>query len=110
MQKQKDVSIQRGHDAAFKQLTQQVHKELSSKVPSMDDYIAVAYQDSWYPGIIEGPSTQSCPVQFMAASQKEGIYFWPDRDDLQNLKIEFTLKIGLIPECLNSGRLWKIPC
>lgn len=110
MQKRKDVSIQQEHDATFRQLTQQVLKELPSKVPSMDDYIAVAYQDSWYPDIIEGTSTQSCTVQFMAASRKEGICFWPDRDDVQNLKREFTLKIALVPECLNSGRLWKIPC
>lgn len=64
----------------------------------------MVYQDSWYPRIREGTSTQSSTVRFMAASQKEGIYFWLD-NDVQNVKIEFILKIGLIPECLSSGRL-----
>lgn len=35
--------------------------------------------------------------------------FWPDRDDLQNVNHEFILKIGLVPECTSSGRLWKFP-
>lgn len=51
--------MQKKHNASFEQLIQQVPKELPSKVPSTGDYIAMTYQDSWYPGIVEGTSTQS---------------------------------------------------
>ena len=102
--KNKDLSVQQKLDESLEQLTQQVINELVNKEPLTDDYGTFAYQDSWYPGLVENRSTKSFNLQYMAASQKVRIYFWPDRDDTQNINRIFS-EIDLVPECLSSGRL-----
>ena len=48
---EKDNCMQQENDAAIKQESKQLLKE----APTTDDeYIAVAYQDSWYSDIVEG--------------------------------------------------------
>ena len=59
--------MQQKPDASVGLLTWQVLKEL----PWTSDYIVVA---SWYPGIVESTSNESCTVWFMAVSLKVYIF------------------------------------
>lgn len=73
------------------------------------DYVAVAYQDAWYPGIvIKSKDENNFIVKFMAPARRTGCFSWPSRDDIQSCDRRFILCKGFIPECLNSGRLWEI--
>ncbi|KAL3871321.1 hypothetical protein ACJMK2_039328 [Sinanodonta woodiana] len=62
-----------------------------------NDYVIIAYQDA------------SLHVKFMAPCRKSGVFKWPSKDDVQEVKLEFVIATGLIPECLNSGRQWAFP-
>ena len=73
------------------------------------DYVAVAYQDAWYPGIvIKSKDENKFIVKFMAPARRTGCFSWPSRDDIQSCDRRFILCKGFIPKCLNSGRLWEI--
>ncbi|KAL3848472.1 hypothetical protein ACJMK2_019326 [Sinanodonta woodiana] len=77
-----------------------------------NDYVIVAYQDAWYPGCvhqIKSNDNNNLIVKFMAPCRKAGVFKWPSRDDVQEVKPEFVIATGLIPECLNSGRQWAFP-
>ncbi|KAL4219419.1 Piwi-like protein 1 [Mactra antiquata] len=72
-------------------------------------YIAVAYQDAWYPGIVSCVNTnRTLVVKFMSPARKVGHFCWPAREDIQTVEKDFILKIGFVPNCLNSGRMWQI--
>ena len=76
-----------------------------------NDYVAVAYQDSWYPGIVlKKIDDKTATVKFMFPCAKTGYFKWPTRDDLQKVDLEFVLKCGFTPECQNSGRQWFVKC
>ena len=73
-----------------------------------NEYVIVAYQDRWYPGCVQKTSGQQIVVNFMGPTRKPGHFIWPARQDVQTVCCEFVIKRNFIPECLNSGRLWKI--
>jgi hypothetical protein len=75
-----------------------------------NEYVAVAYNDAWYPGIVTAvKDTGNVVVKFLGNTKKPGVYQWPRRDDMQDVNVKFILRKGFIPECLNSGRMWGIP-
>lgn len=72
-------------------------------------YVAVAYQDCWYPGIVKSTiSTDKAVVRFMVPTNKPGVFRWPVRDDVQTVERRFILLTGFVPDCVGSGRLWNI--
>lgn len=78
-----------------------------NKLPAIDmfvenEYLAVAYQDQWYPGIVISTKDNAAVVKFMSPSRKPGYFTWPSREDTQVVDKEFVLK----PQCVNSGRQW----
>jgi hypothetical protein len=82
-------------------------KEIESV--SVNDYVAVAYQDNWYPGIVEKlTDIDTVVVKFMAPCKKSGVFQWPARDDRQLVKKEFILCKNIVPDCINSGRQWFV--
>lgn len=42
----------------------------------------------------------------MRPTRKPGTFVWPPRDDIQQVKPEFIIDSGIVPECLSSGRQW----
>ncbi|KAL4229625.1 hypothetical protein ACF0H5_010012 [Mactra antiquata] len=72
-----------------------------------NEYIAVAYQDTWYPGcVIKTISSDKTSVSFMASCRKPGTFMWPSRKDVQIVEKKFVFKRGMLPECCNSGQQW----
>ena len=73
-------------------------------------YIAVAYEDAWYPGVVQVVDSESdnFDVTFLHGTRTTGVYNWPSREDKQKVNVEYILKCGFVPEAINSGRLWKI--
>jgi hypothetical protein len=62
-------------------------------------YIAVAYQDRWYPGcVVQCKTDSTAVVKFMAPCRQPGQFKWPSREDVQDVHIQFILKAGFIPE------------
>lgn len=89
-------------------------EDISKQLPKIEtfidnEYVIVAYQDTWYPGCIINSCGKEATVNFMAPTRVPGVYIWPQRKDVQTVKSEFVIKRGFIPECLNSGRQWSIP-
>ncbi|KAL3841604.1 hypothetical protein ACJMK2_011001 [Sinanodonta woodiana] len=84
---------------------------ITNKLPvinefSDNEYIAVAYQDQWYPGCVLKSSGPEAIVKFMAPCRRQGYFIWPAREDIQSVKKDFVLKRGFLPDCVNSGRQW----
>ncbi|KAH3841848.1 hypothetical protein DPMN_115329, partial [Dreissena polymorpha] len=75
-----------------------------------NEYVAVAYQDNWYPGIVHQVSDDSktLTVHFLAQTKNTGHYIWPTLKDEQQVNPRFILRHGFMPECKNSGRLWFV--
>jgi len=38
-------------------------------------------------------------VKFMSPCRKTGAFMWPSREDIQEVKLEFVLEIGVVPDC-----------
>ena len=88
-------------------------ENLQKKLPRKEDiavsqYVAVAYEDSWYPGIVLSVKDDTSEVKFLHATRISGVYSWPSREDKQKVQAEYILKCVFLPEPVNSGRLWKI--
>lgn len=84
---------------------------ISHRLPVIDkftdnEYVAVAYQDQWYPGCVVNSKGPEAIVKFMAPCRKPGHYIWPVRDDTQTVNKEFVLMRGFLPQCVSSGRQW----
>ena len=85
---------------------------LQLKLPQIDkfelnEYVAVAYQDTWYPGCIDCIiDNETATVQFTTPCRIPGHFKWPQRQNKQTVQKQFVLKCGFIPECINSGRQW----
>ena len=60
---------------------------LQEQLPEIDkflpnEYVAVAYQDAWYPGCVETViNDESAIVQFLAPCRAPGHFKWPQRQD-----------------------------
>ena len=86
--------------------------QITSELPTIEgfndnEYVAVAYQDSWYPGcVVKSVDSDSALINFMTPCRKPGYYAWPSRVDQQVVRKDFVLKRGFIPQCVNSGRQW----
>ena len=72
----------------------------------LGDYVAIAYQDAWYPGCVEKVEKDVATVNFMAPCRMAGVFTWPARKDTQEVNRTFILSCGLVPEARNSGRQW----
>ena len=76
-----------------------------------NEYVAIAYQDNWYPGIVlQKLDDKNARVKFMTPCHQKGFYKWPSRDDIQEVNVEFILKKGFEIECQSSGRQWYLAC
>jgi hypothetical protein len=87
--------------------------QIDKELPDVNDtfveneYLVVAYQDSWYPGVVDKVMSENkAVVNFMLPCKKAGTFQWPNSKDIQQVEKQFVLKKGLIPECINSGRQW----
>ena len=75
----------------------------------LNSYVAVAYQDSWYPGWVEKVlSDNEALIKFMVPCRKSGFYKWPMREDKQFVHREFVLLQNFLPYCMSSGRQWYV--
>ncbi|XP_045173195.2 uncharacterized protein LOC123534827 [Mercenaria mercenaria] len=75
----------------------------------VNEYVAIAYQDNWYPGVVEKVvDDTTIVVKFMAPCRKNGYYQWPSRDDRQVVNKQFVLCTKFIPDCISSGRQWYV--
>ena len=75
---------------------------------SVNEYVAVAYDDAWYPGMAIKTKENGVVVKFLGCTKTPGVYQWPRRDDIQEVCPKYILRKGFVPECMNSGRMWKI--
>ena len=75
------------------------------------DWVAVAYQEGYYTGIIR--RVHSCDdftVDFARDCRVIGDIQWPNETDVQRVARKFILKSGFKPVTGSRGRIWKIPC
>ena len=92
----------------------EAEKTLKQKLPEnqsfkINEYVVVAYQDNWYPGIVISVKTETeAVIRFMSRCRKPGHFQWPVRCDEQPVLSQFVLKNGFVPDCVNSGRQWYI--
>ena len=83
--------------------------QLAEIAVSVNDYVAVAYQDSWYPGVVTSAEEDGrYNIKFMVPSRKFGHFSWPIREDKQTVEKHFVIYARFIPNCVNSGRMWHI--
>lgn len=76
---------------------------------TLNEYVAVAYQDNWYPGYIETVlDAETAVVKFMSTCRKPGYFQWPTRDDKQTVKVHFVVKRNFVPDCVASGRQYYV--
>ena len=73
-----------------------------------NDYVAVAYQDNWYPGIVTASKQEVFVVKFSVPGKQSGIYTWPLREDVQTVHAKFIICQGFVPDCMSGGRLWRV--
>lgn len=83
-------------------------EEIGHESIAVNEYVAVAYQDMWYPGVVDRITEDCLIVNFMTETRNPGFYTWPTRKDVQRVRKEFVIKRGFVPHCRNSGRLWFI--
>jgi hypothetical protein len=73
------------------------------------EYVIVAYQDGWYPGVVQTVSDEdTATVKFMTPCSQQGFFKWPLRDDKQIVKRKFVIETKIVPDCVNSGRQWYL--
>jgi len=88
---------------------------LATRLPQIEtfelnEYVAVAYQDMWYPGcVVQTESNDMATVNFMTRCRKPGVFMWPSREDEQLVSRDFVIQRGFVPECVNNGRQWFFP-
>jgi hypothetical protein len=106
--KQKEDEIENDIEAEF--------DNLKAELPVINnfitnEYVAIAYQDDWYPGIVvELVNEQKAYVKFMTPCQTKGVFKWPSKEDKQLVDVKFSLMKGFSPDCIgSSGRQWFIP-
>ena len=73
-----------------------------------NDYVAVAYQDNWYPGIVTASKQEVFVVKFLVPGKPSGIYTWPLREDVQTVHAKAIIGHGFVPDCMSGGRLWRV--
>ena len=92
----------------------ETEKTLKQKLPEdqsfkINEYVVIAHQDNWYPGIVISVKTETeAVIRFMARCKKPGHFQWPSRCDEQPVLSQFVLKKGFVPDCVNSGRQWLL--
>ena len=92
----------------------ETEKNLRQKLPENqsfkeNEYVIIAYQDNWYPGIVISLKTETeAVIRFMSRCRKPGHFQWPMRRDEQTVLSQFVLKKGFVPDCVSSGRQWLI--
>ncbi|KAH3818948.1 hypothetical protein DPMN_120676 [Dreissena polymorpha] len=76
----------------------------------INEYVAVSYQDNWYPGMVQkvAKDLKTLTVNFLARSNNTGHFIWPNRKDEQEVNTQFILSHGFMPDSKHSGRLWFI--
>ncbi|KAH3708500.1 hypothetical protein DPMN_067952 [Dreissena polymorpha] len=81
----------------------------TDKCVNCNEYVAIAYQDAWYPGmVVDVKDKEHFLVTFMTPTRTLGQYKWPLREDIQTVQKKFLISVGFVPDCLNSGRLWNV--
>ena len=92
----------------------EAEKNLRKKLPENqifkeNEYVIIAYQDNWYPGIVMSLKSETeAIIRFMARCRKPGYFQWPMRHDEQTVSSQFLVKRNFVPDCVSSGRQWYI--
>ncbi|XP_054262091.1 uncharacterized protein LOC128986031 [Macrosteles quadrilineatus] len=71
------------------------------------DWVAVVYDDLWYPGIIERKMDENVEITFMKRNGK--VLHWPSTPDKQTVAIHTILCKILEPPLPTSSRQFKLP-
>lgn len=83
--------------------------ESKCRILNCNAYVAIAYQDAWYPGMdFEVKDKENFVVKFMTTTRKLGQYKWPLREDIQTVQKQFLISAGFVPDCLNFEWLWNV--
>ena len=76
----------------------------------LSDMVAVAFEDNWYPGIVN--KVISCSigeVKYMRrAGRSQDGFIWPSRTDMGETKRVFVIASSLQLSTTASGRQWKV--
>ena len=89
-------------------------KNLTKKLPENqifkeNEYVIIAYQDNWYPGIVMSLKSETeAIIRFMARCRKPGHFQWPMRHDEQTVSSQFLVKRNFVPDCVSLDRQWYI--
>lgn len=76
---------------------------------ALEEYVAVAYQDAWYPGCVtQIVDDNTARIRFMTPCRKPGFYQWPNRKDEQIVSKQFVFCKIAVPDCVNAGRQWFV--
>ena len=89
------------------QLDQLMTKDVTFKV---DQWVAVAYQDHWYPGLVRKiwPGKSSIQVDFTARTTNHSQFKWPNGTDIQRVEKEFVISTDFSLEPVRRGRAWSL--
>ena len=72
-------------------------------------FVAVAYEDTWYPGEILSILDSNVKVSFLHPKKKGGLSFvWPNKQDVQMTDIKFVFFRNLTVEPTPGLRFWLI--
>ena len=76
--------------------------------PQLSDWVAVGYDNGWYPGYITALQSDSCvEVKFMHPTSISGHYKFPDPEDIAAVDIPFIFACPIDSPLLNSsGRVY----
>ena len=93
---------------------QKLHR-LTAKLPSNDAlkagrWVAVAFEDTWYPGLLTeiDIASRRHTVDFAYPCKRAGDFKWPDGKDLQAVEQKFILCADLDLICRGGGRIMTI--
>ena len=81
-----------------------------AKPISIGTWVAVSFEDDWYPGEVLEIKSQIIVVKFMVRHKKGGVTFkWPTKDDIRDVDLKFAIfsNFDILPS--PGLRHWLIP-
>ena len=72
---------------------------------STEQWVAVAYQDNWYPGLVRATPPEKSWIKgdFSARKTKPSHFRWPNGKDLQPVEKEFVILTDFLLEPVRRG-------
>ena len=102
-----EEAVNETRDAAEAELATLMPKDVSMQA---GHYVAVAYQDNWYPGCVETvdkDDKNKARIKFMERCRQPGLFRWPSGRDVQTVLSQFILA-SVSPTMDRSGRLYSL--